>query len=112
MDVPYTIMRKEHQQILQTFADKVRTKYPEAQVWAFGSYARGTATSESDMDICVVIPEMQQQDRFAISDLAWEIGLSHDLYLSTVVFSENDFERGAISVSPLLDAIRNEGIAA
>lgn len=105
-------MKREQQKILQEFAEKVRTKYPEAQIWAFGSYAKGTATSESDLDICVVIPEMQQQDRLAISDLAWEIGLAHDLYLSTVVFSENDFERGAISVSPLLDAIRNEGIAA
>ncbi len=105
-------MEREHKQILREFAEKVRTRYHGAQIWAFGSYARGTATTESDLDICVVIPGMLHQDRLVISDLAWEIGLIHDLYLSTVVFSEDDFKRGAVSVSPLLDAVRNEGIAA
>jgi predicted nucleotidyltransferase len=105
-------MKKEQQRILQEFAEGVRAKYPGSQIRAFGSHVRGTATDESDLDICVVIPGMQHQDRLVISDLAWEIGLAHDLYLSTVVFSQRDFEEGAISVSPLLDAIRDESVAA
>jgi predicted nucleotidyltransferase len=105
-------MRKAQQRILQEFAKEVRIKYPGALIWAFGSYARGTATDESDLDVCVVVPEMQHRDRLVISDLAWEIGLVHDLYLSTVVFSERDFKTGAISASPLLATIRDEGVAA
>lgn len=105
-------MQKEQLRILQKFAEKVRSVYPEALVWAFGSYARGTAIAESDLDVCVVIPKMKPNDRLAVSDMAWEVGFAHDLHLSTVVISENDFEQGPVSASPLLDTIRSEGVAA
>lgn len=105
-------MQKEQLRILKEFAEKVRSAYPKALVWAFGSRARGTATAESDLDICVVIPEMGPDDRLAISDMAWEVGFSHDLHISTVVISEKDFEQGPVSASPLLNTIRSEGIAA
>jgi DNA polymerase sigma len=105
-------MREEQKKILKEFAGKVREVYPHARIWAFGSYARDTAIRESDLDICVVIPRLQPDDRLAVSDMAWEIGFNHDLHLSTVVVSEDDFERGPVSSSPLLEAVRSEGIAA
>jgi len=105
-------MKKEQILILQEFADKVRTAYPKAQIWAFGSFARGSETVESDLDICVVLPDMESDDRLAVSDLAWEVGFGHDLHISTVVFSSKDFEKGPISASPLMNTIRSEGIAA
>ena len=105
-------MREEQRKILKEFAEKVRQVYPHARIWAFGSYVRDTETSESDLDICVVIPRLNPDDRLAVSDMAWEIGFNHDLHLSTVVVSENDFERGPVSSSPLLGAVRREGIAA
>lgn len=105
-------MREKQRKILKTFAEKVRVVYPDARIWAFGSYARDTATGESDLDICVVIPGLRPDDRLAVSDMAWEIGFNHDLHLSTIVVSEDDFERGPVSASPLINAIRSEGIAA
>lgn len=97
--------------ILKEFADKIRCSYPSAKVSLFGSYAKGTATTESDIDICVVLPEVGPHDRFAVSDIAWEVGLSHDMHISTVVFAKKDIEGGAISTSPLVESIRNEGVA-
>jgi predicted nucleotidyltransferase len=105
-------MQKEKLRILREFADRVRVVYPKALVWAFGSYARGTATAESDLDICVVIAEMMPDDRLAISDIAWEVGFAHDLHISTVVISKKNFEEGPMSDSPLLEAIRTEGLVA
>ena len=105
-------MEKKHLQILRQFAEKVREAYPNARVWAFGSYARGTATLESDLDICITIPEMCSDDRVAVSDMAWEVGFAHDMHLSTIVIPEKDFEHGPVSASPLLDTIRKEGVAA
>ena len=81
-------------------------------ILAFGSHAKGTATPASDLDICVVLPKMEPDDRIAISDIAWETGLNHDLHLSTVVVSQKDFEHGPLSVSPFIEAVRNEGVAA
>ena len=105
-------MRKELSTILNLFAHKVREQYPKARVWAFGSHTRGTATAESDFDICVVLPDMVPNDRLVISDLAWEIGFENDVHLSTIVLSEKDFEHGPLSASPLVGTIRNEGIPA
>lgn len=105
-------MQKKYKIILQKFAQKVRREYPLARIWAFGSYTRDTAIAESDLDTCVVLPLMQKNDRFAISDMAWEVGFEHDLHISTVVVSEKDFEQGPVSASPLLQAIRSEGVAA
>ena len=93
-------MKPMHRRLLEEFAAKVRTRYPEARVRAFGSCARGTATKESDLDICVVLHRMQPEDRLTISDIA------------TVVFSAEDFENGPVSAGPLLDSIRNEGVQA
>ena len=97
---------------MHEFADKIRNRYPGAIILAFGSHAKGTATPESDLDICVVLPKMEPDDRIAISDIAWETGLNHDLHLSTVVVSQKDFEHGPLSVSPFIEAVRNEGVAA
>lgn len=105
-------MQNDHIAILRRLAEKVRQKYPRARIWLFGSHARGTATEESDLDICVVLPEVYPDDRFAVSDMAWQIGFAFDLHVSTIVISEKDFEEGPISSSPLVETIRSEGIAA
>ncbi len=105
-------MEPKQHHVLQKFAERVRKDYPRALVRAFGSTVKGTSTSESDLDVCVVIPQMQPDDRIAISDIAWEVGFAHDLHLSTIVISTQDFTHGPASVSPLLASIRTEGLAA
>jgi predicted nucleotidyltransferase len=71
-------MRDEQRKLLRIFAGKVRQKYPEARIWAFGSHVRGTATAESDLDICVVLSHLEPEDRISISDIAWEVGFEHE----------------------------------
>ena len=107
-----SLMKSGHLQILTEFAEKVRSEYPEAVVLAFGSCVRGTATEESDLDVCVILNEVGPEDRFAISDMAWEVGFERDLLISTVVICKDDYEKGLLSVSPLVEAIRSEGVAA
>jgi uncharacterized protein len=106
------IMKSNHETILHEFSAMVRRTYPDARIWMFGSYARGTASPDSDLDICVVLPQVQGDDRFTISDMAWEASLVHDVHLSTVVLPAADFESGPVSVSPLLHAVRDEGVPA
>lgn len=66
---------------------------------------------ESPNHICVVLPSLHPEDRYTVSDIAWEVGFENDLHISTIVATEKDVELGLLSVSPLLDAIRFEGIA-
>lgn len=104
-------MRSNYLQILKEFAKKVQIKYPNARIWVFGSYARGTATKDSDLDVCIVLKRLEPEDRLIISDMAWEVGFMHDFLISTVVVSEEKFESGPISAGPLCSAIRHEGVA-
>ncbi|MGM0454244.1 MAG: nucleotidyltransferase domain-containing protein [Thermodesulfobacteriota bacterium] len=99
-------------QILKEFAEKVRRVYPEARIRAYGSYTRGTATHESDLDVCVVLKQVTPNDRFRISDLAWEVGFDNEVFISTIVISEKEYEHGPLSDSPLIESIRTEGVAA
>jgi len=105
-------MRTEDMQILKRFAERVRGRFPDAEVWAFGSRARGDAGSDSDLDICVVLPELDRRKDEEILDVAWEVGFEADVVISTVTFSEADFTRGPCAASPLVEEIRENGVAA
>ena len=99
--------------LLDTFAERVRQRYPEAQLWAFGSRARGEATWESDLDVCVVLDKaVTRAVKDWIGEVAWEVGYEADLIITTVVFERRAFEEGPQSVSPLVDNILREGVAA
>lgn len=79
-----------------------------ARAVLFGSYARGEATPESDLDVLVVL--RGEVDRAAeawrLSELTLEL-YAFDLSVSFVVMEEETFLRGDW---PLLTNVRREGI--
>jgi predicted nucleotidyltransferase len=105
-------MTAEDRTLLELFARRVRLLVPTARVSAFGSRARGAADPESDLDLCVVVPETSGPVREAIHATAWEIGFEHGRLLAPVIFSQEDFEHGPMSASTLVANIRREGVAA
>jgi uncharacterized protein len=106
------MMSERDQHILKTFAARVRQHFPKAEVWAFGSRARGDAKEESDLDICVVVEGLRHKDRETIRRIGWEVGFEQDILLCTTIYSKDEFERGPCSESPLVMNIRREGIPA
>jgi predicted nucleotidyltransferase len=52
--------------LFESFAARIRERFPSAQIWAFGSRARGDATKESDFDIYVVTEGLKHEDRHTI----------------------------------------------
>ncbi len=106
-------MLTEHDaHILSQFAAAVRTRLPEARIWAFGSRVRGDFVEDSDLDVCVVIDSLDEATDKAIIDIAWRIGFENDSVISTVTYSQYEFEKGPCSESPLVWTIREEGLAA
>ena len=105
-------MTESDAQILREFASRVRGQFPEAQVRAFGSRVCGNADQESDLDVCVVLSSFDEAADKKIIDIAWEVGFAHDVLISTVTFSAEEFTESPLSQSPLVQAIRRDGVAA
>jgi predicted nucleotidyltransferase len=105
-------MHQDDRAIFTIFAARVRERFPDARLWAFGSRARGGAEWDSDFDICVVVDRLDATTDQALSDLAWEVGFARDRVIAVVPFSREAFERGPFSESTLVETIRREGITA
>lgn len=105
-------MSPEDRRVLGLFAKRVRALAPSASVCAFGSRARGSAPPESDLDLCVVLPEVTRELRDATYAIAWEIGFDEGCVLAPIILSEEAFERAPMSASTLVANIRREGVAA
>ena len=81
-----------------------------ARYTVFGSRARGTADSESDLDVCVEldVERLSFADKQKIRRVAGEVSLTHDLLLSVLVIDRvlaKDREDFSIMAT-----IREEGI--
>jgi len=105
-------MTKEDSSILSVFASSVRTRYPEARIWAFGSRVTGSYTQESDLDVCVVVNQLDDTIDKSIMDIAWEIGFENDMLISTVTYAKDVFERGPCSESALVKTVLERGVSA
>ena len=106
------MMSKEDRKVLNEFTTRVRERFSDARVWAYGSRARGEATWESDFDIFIVLREVDQKTDRWIRDVAWEVGFENDRVITTVLLDKEQFEYGPMSESTLVANILREGISA
>ncbi len=106
------MMTTQDRNILATYARRLRDRLPDAEVFAFGSRVSGTADTESDLDICVVVPRLDHAARELIRDIAWSVGFESDVVITTVKYDTNAFRYGPVSESPLVQTILAEGMAA
>jgi len=88
-------MSPEDRVLLELFARWVRLSVPAAAVWAFGSRARGTPHPDSDLDLCVVVPQVTPEVRDAIHAAAWEIGFEHGCVLAPIIRVRGEFRARA-----------------
>jgi hypothetical protein len=59
-----------------------------------------------------VAKELTYEDRNTIGDIAWEVGFEHELVITTVCFTSEEFEHGPCSESSLVLNILREGVPA
>ena len=106
------MMSTHDKAILKIFTERVKSLYPGAHVRAFGSRARGDATWESDYDVLVLLPTVDEVAETVIRDIAWEIGFTNDRVITTVIMELYQFKNGPMAESTLVKNILREGVEA
>jgi hypothetical protein len=78
----------------------------------FGSYARGDARAESDVDVAVVLDRIERQaERILPMELAGDLVISHGVVITPLVMSVSELELLHQREDLLAENLDREGIA-
>lgn len=94
------------------FAAKVRERLGRhlLALKLFGSKARGEDTAESDIDILVEVDQATRAVEDAVIDLAFEVNLARDVYISPRVIERAVFEDPVWAATPFIRSLQREGV--
>lgn len=76
----------------------------------FGSKARGDAAPDSDLDVLVVVNGRRLEAEDQVLDIAFDVNLVHDVYISPRVVERSTLEHPVWRITPFLQAIEREGV--
>lgn len=100
---------REVKYLAKNYAQYLRDTHhvPIQGVYVFGSYAKREARNWSDIDVCVVSPVFEYEDRLSF---LWKKRRSEDIdaMIAPVGFSPDDFRGG--DINPLLHEIKTTGV--
>lgn len=95
----------------ERLAARIRAARPEAEVWLFGSLARGRVRRGSDIDLAVVLPDAALEGRRAV-DVSVELrrlAAPRDYDLDLLVYPASRFARRRDWENGLEATIQREG---
>jgi uncharacterized protein len=77
----------------------------------FGSKATGRDQPDSDIDVLVVVNRNGVEIEDRVLDIAFDVNLKHDLYISPRVIDRSILSDPVWSITPFLRAVAKEGIS-
>ncbi|MBF0236370.1 MAG: nucleotidyltransferase domain-containing protein [SAR324 cluster bacterium] len=96
---------------LNALKAKLFQQFPVEKVILYGSYARGEADLESDIDLLILTKKiLSRTERHQITDTVFDINLQYDTNFSSLVVDRLTWEQGLISIMPFHDEVLHEGI--
>lgn len=78
----------------------------------FGSWARGEADTDSDVDVLILIDDMSFDDNREVIGLASDVGMELDLFISPQPLEPGRYRSMVEREHPFFQAIEREGIEA
>jgi predicted nucleotidyltransferase len=94
-------------QLVERYANDVRNVFPVDRVIVYGSYAKGTADEQSDIDVCFFLESFGDKRRIDI--LKELLGLMHKykgVYFEPIVFPTTEIQND----NPFVKEILRTGI--
>lgn len=88
--------QREVLRIAKEYASSVRKVLPESGVYLYGSYARGNAGRDSDIDIAVIVDELPE-DYLGTLALLWRLTRGDYIDIEPVLLKSGDDKSGFLS---------------
>ena len=107
-------MTKEITTIIQEFEQDMKNIFKDdfCSLWLYGSYARGDYTSDSDVDIMLLVdlsPEEMDAYSDALSELGYEFNVNNDIWMMPVVKNLQHFKQW-VTAYPFYTNVQKEGV--
>lgn len=105
-------LRQRDKAALNDFVEKVREELKSniLGIRLFGSKAKGSSAEDSDIDVLIIISESDVSIEDKIVDIAFDINLMHDVYISPRVISQAIMEHPVWKMTPFIQSLEKEGI--
>ena len=104
MDKRQTLTRDEALGLVRRYKEVISPRFAvEPKVMMYGSYSKGYANPDSDIDVAVIVPTYGDR-KMEISKLLWRDVRSVSFLLEPVLMAEDRW-------SPLYDDVMRTGIA-
>ena len=84
------------------YAAEVRRHLPVDRVFLFGSYAKGTADSLSDVDVAFFLRDYGEKTRFDVGVQLLKLSRGYQAYFEPLIFTTSDIERNNLFVNEIL----------
>ena len=89
--------------LVQQYKKSISGIVPSPKVYLYGSYSKGTATNNSDIDVAVIVPSLDN-NWLTLSGKLWYATLGVSTLIEPVLLEEGD-------ASPLYSDIMKTGVA-
>ena len=104
MDKRQTLRQEEALELVREYKRVIASRFDKrTKVYMFGSYSKGSAHPDSDIDVAVVVPQLHD-DWLKLSTRLWMIAPKVNYLIEPVLMEENES-------SPLYRDVMRTGIA-
>ena len=101
----------ENSQALKELKSRLLNAFGIEKMILYGSVARAEADRESDSDLLILTDQpMRRFERHRITDAVFEVNLRHGTNFSSLVIDRASWEAGPVSVLPIREEIRRDGV--
>ncbi len=105
------IISASDRQLLEELKRIVLQHRPDAQVFLYGSAARGERAPDSDYDILLLLQSpLSTPTEEKMRDAIYELGMEREVFLSVIIYTIGEWDAPLCRVSPYRRNIENEGL--
>ena len=101
------------QHAIDKFNQGIKHRLPTAvkDVRLFGSVARGTDTSDSDIDILVLVESDDRETTDILMDVAVDINLDYDVVIAPIIMTDSHYANPLFRETAFFHALEHEGVS-